>query len=82
MSDTDTDIAAMSFEQAMKELESVVSQLERGDVALDQSIRLYERGAKLKERCAKLLKDAEERVEKITLGADGAPTGTVPAEGL
>ncbi len=82
MSETDTDIATLSFEQAMKELEGVVSQLERGEVALEQSIRLYERGAKLKEHCARLLKDAEERVEKITLGADGAPTGTTPVEGL
>lgn len=82
MSETDTDIATLSFEQAMKELEGVVSQLERGEVALDQSIRLYERGAKLKTHCARLLKDAEERVEKITLGADGAPTGTTPVEGL
>lgn len=82
MSETDTDIAGMSFEQAMGALEQVVSQLERGEVPLDQSIRLYERGAALKERCAKLLKEAEERVEKITLGEGGAPTGSVPVEGL
>ncbi|MFT3690529.1 exodeoxyribonuclease VII small subunit [Paenirhodobacter sp.] len=79
---SDADVSAMSFEQAMKELEGVVGRLERGEVPLDESIRLYERGAALKERCAKLLKEAEERVEKITLGADGAPTGTVPVEGL
>lgn len=79
---SDTDVSAMSFEQAMKELEGVVGRLERGEVPLDESIRLYERGAALKERCAKLLKEAEERVEKITLGADGAPAGTVPVEGL
>lgn len=82
MSETNTDIAGMSFEQAMGALEQVVSQLERGEVPLDQSIRLYERGAALKERCATLLKEAEERVEKITLGEGGAPTGTVPVEGL
>lgn len=82
MTETGTDIAAMSFEQAMKELEQVVGRLERGEVPLDESIRLYERGAALKERCAKLLKEAEERVEKITLGADGTPAGTVPVEGL
>lgn len=82
MTATDADIAAMSFEQAMKELETVVGQLERGEVPLDASIRLYERGAALKARCAALLKEAEERVEKITLGADGAPAGTVPVEGL
>ncbi len=82
MSETEADIAAMSFEQAMKELEAVVGQLERAEVPLDQSIRLYERGAALKERCAKLLKEAEERVEKITLGEGGVPSGTVPVEGL
>lgn len=77
-----SDIDAMSFEQAMKELEGVVGQLERGDVALDQSIALYERGAALKAHCAKLLKAAEERVEKITLDQSGQPSGTTPAEGL
>ncbi|MBC7144443.1 MAG: exodeoxyribonuclease VII small subunit [Thioclava marina] len=77
-----SDIDAMSFEEAMKALEEVVGQLEHGDVPLDRSIELYERGAKLKERCTKLLKQAEERVEKITLGADGSPQGTAPAEGL
>ena len=82
MTATDADIAAMSFEQAMKELEAVVGQLERGEVPLDASIRLYERGAALKARCAALLKEAEERVEKITLGEGGQPTGTVPVEGL
>ena len=82
MSETPTEIATLSFEQAMKELEQVVNQLERGEVPLDASIRLYERGAALKERCATLLKQAEERVEKITLGEGGQPTGTVPVEGL
>jgi len=76
------DIAALSFEDAMKELESVVSQLERGEVPLDRSIALYERGAALKAHCARLLRDAEERVEKITLGENGQPTGTTPVEGL
>ena len=78
---SEPDISAMSFEQAMKELEGVVGRLERGEVPLDESIRLYERGAALKERCATLLKEAEERVEKITL-AQGQPTGTTKAEGL
>ncbi|MGD9917123.1 MAG: exodeoxyribonuclease VII small subunit [Paenirhodobacter sp.] len=82
MSETPTEIATLSFEQAMKELEQVVNQLERGEVPLDASIRLYERGAALKERCAMLLKQAEERVEKITLGEGGQPTGSVPVEGL
>ena len=82
MSEKQTDIAAMSFEQAMAALEQLVGQLERGEVALDQLIRLSERGAALKERCAALLKEAEERVEKITLGEGGVPAGTVPVEGL
>ena len=82
MSEQATDIQTMSFELAMKELEQVVGQLERGEVPLDQSIRLYERGAALKAHCAKLLKAAEERVEKITLAPTGEPAGTTPAEGL
>ena len=79
---TDTPVDQMTFEQAMKELEAVVGQLERGDVALDQSIALYERGAKLKKRCEDELKRAEEKVAAITLDADGQPTGTTPVEGL
>ena len=70
----------MSFEEAMKELESVVGQLERGDVALDESIALYERGAALKARCEAKLKEAEEKVAKITLGEGGEPVGTAPLD--
>ena len=70
----------MSFEEAIKELEAVVGQLERGDVALDQSIALYERGAALKARCEAKLKEAEEKVAKITLGDGGQPTGTAPLD--
>ncbi len=77
-----SDIAAMSFEAAMAELEKVVRDLESGNVELERSITLYERGAALKAHCEKKLKEAEERVEKITLDASGAPMGTVPAEGL
>ncbi len=79
---TDTPVDQMSFEQAMKELEAVVDQLERGDVALDASITLYERGAALKKRCEDELKRAEEKVAAITLDRDGNPTGTTPVEGL
>lgn len=74
-------VAKMSFEEAMKELEAVVGQLDRGDVALDQSIRLYERGAALKKRCEDELARAEEKVAQITLDADGNPTGTSPVAG-
>ncbi|MDA5095057.1 exodeoxyribonuclease VII small subunit [Aliiroseovarius sp. KMU-50] len=77
---SDTPVAEMSFEEAMRELEAVVGQLERGDVALDASIKLYERGAELKARCEKKLKEAEEKVAAITLDQNGAPTGTTPVE--
>ncbi len=76
------DISQMSFEEAMAELESVVGQLERGEVPLEDSIRLYERGAALKKRCEEKLNEAEEKVRLITLDADGTPTGTTGAEGL
>ncbi len=77
---TDLPVADMTFEQAMKELESVVGKLERGDVALEDSIALYERGAALKARCEAKLKEAEEKVARITFGADGAPVGTAPLD--
>jgi len=76
-----TDVEEMSFEDAIKELETVVGQLERGDVALDESIALYERGAALKARCEAKLKEAEEKVAKITLGEGGEPKGTAPLDG-
>ena len=79
---TETPPSEMTFEQAMKELEQVVGRLERGDVALDESITLYERGAKLKKRCEEKLKEAEEKVAAITLDADGQPPGTTPVTGL
>lgn len=79
---TEKSVDQMSFEEAMKELETVVDQLERGDVALDASISLYERGAALKARCEDELKRAEEKVAAITLDADGKPTGTTPVEGM
>jgi len=79
---SDSPVAEMSFEQAMAELEKVVGQLERGDVALEDSIKLYERGAELKKRCETKLKEAEEKVAAITLDGDGQATGTKPVEGL
>jgi exodeoxyribonuclease VII small subunit len=75
-------VGDMSFEEAMGELEKVVASLERGDVALEDSIKLYERGAALKAHCETKLKAAEEKVAQITLGEGGQPTGTKPAEGL
>ena len=79
---SDTPVEEMSFEAAMAELEKVVGELERGSVPLEDSIKLYERGAALKARCETKLKEAEEKVAQITLGADGQPTGLKPAEGL
>jgi exodeoxyribonuclease VII small subunit len=72
------DIKEMSFEKALKELESIVGRLERGDVELEESINIYERGEALKDHCERLLKQAEAKVEKITLNAAGEPTGTEP----
>ena len=77
---SDVNVDELSVEEAMRELETVVGQLERGDVALDQSIALYERGAALKARCEAKLKEAEEKVAKITLDGAGQPTGTAPLD--
>ena len=76
-----SDIATLSFEDAMKELEGVVSRLESGNASLEDSIKLYERGAGFRAHCEARLRAAEERVEKITL-AQGQPTGTTKAEDL
>jgi len=77
---TNDDIKALSFEQALEALERIVEDLERGDVPLDQSIRIYERGEALKAHCEKLLKAAEDKVEKIRLSRDGKPAGTEPLD--
>ena len=79
---TEVAVDEMSFEAAMAELESVLGKLERGDVALDESITLYERGALLKARCETKLKEAEEKVAAITLDGDGNPAGLKPVDGL
>ena len=79
MSD-ETPVGKMSFEAALKELESVVDKLDRGDASLDDAIALYERGAKLKKRCEDELARAEEKVAKITQDAEGRPTGTAPLD--
>ena len=79
---TDTPISEMTFEQAMSELERIVTQLERGDVPLEDSISLYEKGAELKKRCETKLKEAEQKVAAITLDEEGLVTGTKPLEGL
>ena len=77
---TNTDIAALSFEKAVAELESIVNRLERGDVALDESIAIYERGEALKKHCETLLSAAENRIEKIRMDRAGKPQGTEPLD--
>jgi exodeoxyribonuclease VII small subunit len=74
------DVRDMSFERALKELEGIVNRLERGDVELEESIAIYERGEVLKEHCDRLLKQAEAKVEKLTFAADGTPKGTEPLD--
>ena len=81
MTETPADIAAMPFETALAELESIVDKLEKGAVALEESIVLYERGETLKAHCDALLKNAEMRIEKIALSADGKPKGATPLDG-
>lgn len=73
------DIKAMSFETALGELEQIVGTLEAGKAPLAESIAIYERGEALKSHCEKLLKQAEARIEKITL-KNGAATGTEPLD--
>lgn len=75
-----SDIAKMSFEEALKELEAIVGKLESGEAPLQESIDIYERGEALKKRCEELLKQAEARIEKITLTKDGEPTGIEPLD--
>ena len=74
------DIAKLSFEKALSELETIVGKLERGDVELEQSIAMYERGEALKAHCNHLLAQAEAKVEKITTDASGRPSGTEPLD--
>ncbi|WP_026187344.1 exodeoxyribonuclease VII small subunit [Ensifer sp. BR816] len=77
---TQPDVSALSFEQAVEELERIVSALERGDVALDKSIEIYERGEALKKHCETLLKAAEDRIEKIRLDRNGKPQSVEPLD--
>ena len=74
----DTDIAELSFEEALKELERIVGRLESGEAALQEAIDLYERGDQLRKQCAARLDAAQARIEAIRLDAEGRPSGTVP----
>ncbi len=75
------DLTALSFEDALKRLETIVQRLESGDESLDSSIKLYTEGDALKAQCERRLKDAHARIEKISLGNDGTVVGTVPFDG-
>jgi exodeoxyribonuclease VII small subunit len=77
---TQADVRKLSFERALEELESIVKRLEDGKVPLEESVTIYERGESLKRRCEELLRQAEARVDKITLDASGQPTGTEPLD--
>ncbi len=68
----------MNFEQALRALEEIVHTLESGEAPLDESIALYERGNKLRALCQQRLDAAKARIEAITLGPDGVPSGTTP----
>lgn len=72
------DLSQLSFEDALKRLEAIVHRLESGDASLDESISLYTEGDKLRAQCEARLKDAQMKIEKISLGSDGKPQGSVP----
>ena len=80
MSSEKPEIGDMSFEQALAELEGIVTRLERGDVPLEESVSIYERGEALKKRCEALLNQADERVQKISADKDGNATGAEPLD--
>jgi len=77
---SDKAVKDMNFEDAMAELEAVVVRLENQQVALEDSIKLYERGAELRAHCEKKLRTAEEKVAQITRDAEGEVTGATPVE--
>ena len=70
--DAHADIANMSFEDALEELKGIVSRLETGEGKLDEAVEAYDRGAKLKQHCESKLREAQEKIEKISLAGSGA----------
>jgi exodeoxyribonuclease VII small subunit len=80
VSELPKDIAKLPFEEALRRLEEIVSQLEGGQVPLEKSIEIYETGNHLRAHCEALLKNAEARIEKITLSANGQAKGTEPLD--
>ena len=80
MTDVPPDLSAMPFEDALKRLEDIATQLESGQAPLESSIEMYETGNRLRAHCDALLKSAEARIEKITLSSSGAPKGVEPLD--
>ena len=74
------ELKSLSFEKALDALETIVAKLESGKVDLEESIKIYERGEALRKHCETKLAEAEARIEKITLGANGKPTGVAPLD--
>lgn len=72
--------ADLPFEKALEQLEEIVRRLEKGDVPLDESVTIYERGEMLKRHCETLLQRAEARIQTITLGPDGGAAGVAPLD--
>jgi exodeoxyribonuclease VII small subunit len=75
------DVAQLTFEQALKRLEEIVHRLEGGEASLDEAIALYGEGEKLKQQCEARLAVEQAKIDKIQLGRDGGPAGTVPFGG-
>lgn len=74
------DVQTLTFERSMEELELIVKRLEDGRVPLEESVKIYERGESLKRRCEELLRQAELRVERLTVDANGRATGSEPLD--
>ena len=75
---TPEDVSTLSFENALKRLEEIVRKLESGEAPLDEAIKLYEEGDRLKQQCEARLQAAQAKIEQIQFGRDGAPSGTAP----
>ncbi len=73
---------SVSYEQSVKRLEEIVRALERGDVSLDESLKLFQEGTQLVQRCTKLLDQAELEIVKLSKGADGAPVESEFEDGV
>ena len=80
MTEEKIDVSKLTFEQALDKLEEIVNALEQGDVPLEESIRIYEQGELLKSTALNCCKSAEDKVEKIRVGADGTAKGSAPLD--